>query len=89
MPEYEFRCEECGPFVQWISMKSITETIICPTCENEANRIYSPPGVILTSCTLRRRVKQSVIPKVVQREKANGQHYGHRHRTNRPWMVGH
>lgn len=100
MPQYEFLCQDCGPFVQWMSMSSITESIPCNTCENQANRMYTPPGVILTPYALRRRVEQSAVPKVVKREQGTHHHehshnnhlplrHGHHHTASRPWMSGH
>jgi putative FmdB family regulatory protein len=93
MPRYEFLCEECGPFEQWINMSSITEKVDCPTCDHQANRMYSPPGIILTSYALRRRVEQSAVPKVVKREHGkthdHGPGHSHQHTVNRPWMAGH
>lgn len=100
MPQYEFVCQNCGPFVQWMSMSSVKESIPCVTCDNPANRMYTPPGVILTPYALRRRVEQSAVPKVVRREQDAHHHGhshnhsshrqgGHHHTANRPWMAGH
>jgi putative FmdB family regulatory protein len=103
MPRYEYRCESCGPFIQWMSMSEVTETVACPDCEEMSYRAYSAPGLIMTSQALRQRIERGVEPKIVRKEKhsherGSCQHGGHshargsqpqQHAPKRPWMVGH
>lgn len=103
MPRYEYVCDSCGPFIQWMSMSEVTEQVVCPECEEMSNRAYSAPGLIFTSQALRQRIERGVEPKIVRKEShshegGSCQHGGHSHATSnhshqhapkRPWMVGH
>lgn len=103
MPRYEYICEECGPFILWMSMSEVTERVVCPDCEQMSKRMYSAPGLIFTSQALRQRIERGVEPKIVKKnehshEGSNCQHHGHthgkknqnhQHASKRPWMVGH
>lgn len=105
MPRYEYLCEECGPFIRWMSMSEVTDHVSCPDCEQSARRMYSAPGLIFTPQALRQRIERGVEPKVVRKnththEGGNCQNHSHshthgktshphRHAAQRPWMVGH
>lgn len=90
MPLYEFRCDTCGSFEQWRRLEQASEPMLCPTCEVVAKRIYSVAGLIMTPAVLRRRVEQSVEPKVVKRsDPKHSKSHDHNHHHGRPWMIGH
>lgn len=65
MPLYEFRCEKCGLFEEWRTMAEASNLIVCPTCQNVAKRIFSPPGVMLSS-SLRLR-QENPQPQIIKR----------------------
>jgi putative FmdB family regulatory protein len=92
MPTYEFRCATCGPFDQRRSLTEAGDPMTCPLCQQVAQRIYSTPGVILTSAAVRRRLDQSAEPMVVTRQASEEplsprtlQQSVH----SRPWQLGH
>ncbi|WNC12974.1 zinc ribbon domain-containing protein [Brevibacillus brevis] len=103
MPRYEYGCEECGPFIQWLKMSEVTDMAVCPECGQTSRRMYSACGLILTPQALRQRIERGAEPKIVRKERhaheggacqhqgpahGGGQH-SHRHSPKRPWMVGH
>ena len=45
MPLYEYECNKCGLFEQFISIKHYEHIIDCPTCDNDSHRKYSPPNI--------------------------------------------
>lgn len=40
MPTYEYKCEQCGTFEYWQSMKD-DPLATCPTCEGPVKRLIS------------------------------------------------
>ncbi|MBD1906616.1 zinc ribbon domain-containing protein [Funiculus sociatus GB2-A5] len=91
MPLYEFRCESCGVFEEWLKMSETLNPKLCPTCDRISKRVYSAPGLITTPSTLRRRVEQSAEPTIAKRSQAtepSSSKY-HNHHDARPWMIGH
>ncbi|AWX57271.1 MULTISPECIES: FmdB family zinc ribbon protein [Brevibacillus] len=103
MPRYDYMCEECGPFVQWLKISELTDSVACPDCQQLSKRMFSAPGLIMTPQALRQRIERGVEPKVVRKhshshEGAGCSHNhgsqaqrGHTHSRGgkRPWMVGH
>ena len=45
MAIYEYRCESDGPFEVTLPIGTAPMSIACPTCANEADRVYSTPMV--------------------------------------------
>jgi putative FmdB family regulatory protein len=66
MPLYEFCCETCGPFEYWRPMRESSDPMLCPSCHEEAQRIFSPPGLLLTAGSVRRRQERVAEPRVVR-----------------------
>lgn len=101
MPRYDYMCEECGPFVQWLKMSELTESVACPDCGLPSKRLYAAPGLIMTPQALRQRIERGVEPKTVRKQSLSHEgagcshgsrsHGGHTHSRGgkRPWMVGH
>ncbi|MET3291617.1 transcriptional regulator [Brevibacillus fluminis] len=101
MPRYEYLCEECGPFIRWMSMSEVTTHVGCPVCEQSARRMFSAPGLIMTPQAVRQRIERGVEPKIVKKDahahdgsSCHGHTHGkanhtHHHAAKRPWMVGH
>ncbi|MFS0920725.1 FmdB family zinc ribbon protein [Brevibacillus sp. 179-C 1.1 NHS] len=101
MPRYDYLCEECGPFVQWLKMNELTDSVACPECQTQSKRLYAAPGLIMTPQALRQRIERGVEPKIVRKQSHSHEgagcshsshtHGGHTHSRSgkRPWMVGH
>lgn len=98
MPRYDFMCEECGPFVEWLKMSELTDSVACPVCQQPSKRLYAAPGLIMTPQALRQRIERGVEPKVVRKQSHSHEgsgcshsHGSHTHSRGgkRPWMVGH
>lgn len=89
MPLYEFRCEKCGLFEEWRTIAEVSNPIICPACQRVAKRIFSPPGVMLSS-SLRLR-QENPQPQIIKRhqeqEKIVPKYRSHN--NGRPWMISH
>ena len=70
MPNYEFLCEECGPFEERRSFAEAGDPMICPTCGEEARRIYSMPNTrrmpAALSSVMNRAEKSAHEPEVVR-----------------------
>ncbi len=94
MPIYEFLCRECGPFEQRRSFGEAGSSTRCPSCSEEARRIYSTPATRKMSTALSNamnRVEKSAHePEVVRRPEGgtlpgtryhpgHGGHHGHNH----------
>ncbi|MGI0489893.1 FmdB family zinc ribbon protein [Pantanalinema rosaneae CENA516] len=88
MPLYEFRCQTCGVFDQWRTMAECHQPATCPTCNQEAKRIISPPAVQLSGSFRLRQEKSE--PELVQRHVPEPKPSQPRsHTGGRPWMLGH
>ncbi len=71
VPIYEFLCRDCGSFEQWRSFAGAGGSMTCPSCGEEARRIYSMPATKNLSAALSNamnRVEKSTYePEVVRR----------------------
>lgn len=45
MPIYEFQCETCGAFDAVYRMTRVPQTCKCPSCAQEAQRLFSTAGL--------------------------------------------
>ena len=89
MPLYEFRCEKCGLFEEWRTIAEVSNPIICPDCQSVAKRIFSPPGVMLSSSLrLRQENSQPQIIKCSQEQEKTVPKYKS-YNNGRPWMISH
>lgn len=70
MPSYEFLCEGCGPFEQQRSFAEASNLMQCPSCGQEARRVYSMPATRKASTPLsnamRRAEKSAYEPGVAR-----------------------
>src|SRR5437868_1917594 len=47
MPNYDYKCEECGPFTAMQPMARFRDPCVCPECGAEAPRtLLSAPAII-------------------------------------------
>ncbi|MBO0781400.1 MAG: hypothetical protein J2P37_21485 [Ktedonobacteraceae bacterium] len=92
MPQYEFHCAHCGPFVCWRPLAEAHMPVTCPQCQAIAKRVYTAPGLIKTppalAHALYRAEKSAHEPDVVSRTQETPsptiyQSHG------RPWQLGH
>ncbi|CAA9435963.1 MAG: hypothetical protein AVDCRST_MAG78-2035 [uncultured Rubrobacteraceae bacterium] len=90
MPIYEFLCEDCGPFEQRRSFAEVGGPMRCPSCGEEARRVYSMPATknvpAALSSAMHRAEKSAHEPEVARQpvggEKyrpSHGGHHGHNH----------
>ncbi len=94
MPIYEFVCDRCGRFELRRSVTSAGAPARCPSCEAEAHRLYSAPGLTTTPASLRRRIERGPEPKVVTRPQSEpdtttGRKERRYQSPGRPWQVAH
>ncbi len=94
MPVYEFLCEDCGLFEQRRSFAEAGDSMTCPSCNEEARRIYSMPATknvpAALSNAMNRVEKSAHEPEVVRHpvggtlpgtryHPGHGGHHGHNH----------
>ncbi|MGE0683386.1 MAG: FmdB family zinc ribbon protein [Candidatus Binatia bacterium] len=92
MPIYEFCCETCGPFECWRPMRESNYPMLCSACHEAARRIFSPPGLLLTAHSSRRRQERAVEPRIVQRAPKAAPaavRTSRRQTGGRPWQLSH
>jgi putative FmdB family regulatory protein len=70
MPTYAYTCESCGPFDERRPMAQCSAPASCPSCDREARRVYTPPGLVRTpaalSRALNREARSAHKPEVVR-----------------------
>lgn len=86
MPLYDFKCDDCGAFEKWMRIAELEQLTVCPSCEQPARRVFSPPMVI-TSGTL--RVSSNPSPRLVERSQAPPPVPRNQAASGRPWMISH
>ncbi|WP_443071789.1 FmdB family zinc ribbon protein [Streptomyces sp. WMMC940] len=52
MATYEYLCSRCGPFDVKLAIGTAPTHHGCPVCTGTARRVYSSPGLALTSHTV-------------------------------------
>ena len=86
---YEFQCEKCGLFEEWRTMAEASNPMVCPSCQSAAKRIFSPPGIMLSSSLrLRQENPQPQLIKRTQDRETVAPKY-RSHTDGRPWMISH
>ena len=94
MPTYDFVCEGCGSFERKLSFAEAGGPAACPSCGEEAKRVYSMPNTRRMSVGLSKAMDRAEgsahEPEVVQRP-VGGTTSGkkHQHSQGRPWALGH
>lgn len=87
MPLYDYRCNECGDFEQWLQISDLDLPVYCSDCDQVANRLISAPNISLNSG---RFPIQSETPQVVTRkERSAPPPRVQEAKAGRPWMVSH
>ncbi len=86
MPLYEFRCHDCGVFDLWRSLAESSDPAQCPTCNQTASRIFSPPMLLSGSLRLKTESRE---PQLVKRDREPEQPKLKSCNDGRPWMVTH
>lgn len=91
MPLYEYRCDRCGEFEAWRSMKQYNAPMDCPECDRISTKIFSVPNINLNSGSLSAIARgKSTEPRLVkQQPKEPTKPRYQTSTTNRPWMVSH
>lgn len=89
MPLYEYRCQSCGDFEQWRSLAEVSTPMVCPTCDQVAQKIFSAPNLNLNSGNLRLKRGEIKEPKLVQKDLEPKQSRYKQSNCGRPWMISH
>lgn len=93
MPNYEFLCEGCGPFEERRSFAEAGDPVMCPSCGEEARRIYSMPSTrripTALSNAIDRAEKSAHQPEVVRHPAAGSALPGKSHRPSHGGHCGH
>ena len=91
MPVYVFICAVCGPFELVRPMAEASAAAACPSCGDEARRVFTPPGLALARRAVRRALeleeKSAHEPDVVTEKR--GRPLPHRHAPAPPWVLAH
>ena len=91
MPIYAFRCEDCGDFEVVRPVAAAADPAPCPSCSDEARRVFTPPGLQLLAQPMRRALdteeKSAHEPDVVTQKR--GRHMPHVHESSPPWVLSH
>jgi putative FmdB family regulatory protein len=45
MPTYEYRCKTCGEHLEVVQSFSDDPLTVCPNCEGELRKVFSPVGI--------------------------------------------
>jgi putative FmdB family regulatory protein len=45
MPTYEYRCKTCGEHLEVVQSFSDDALTVCPNCEGELRKVFSPVGI--------------------------------------------
>src|SRR5437588_12483870 len=45
MPTYEYRCKSCGEHLEVVQSFKDDPLTVCPTCEGELRKVFSPIGI--------------------------------------------
>ncbi|OCC03195.1 hypothetical protein BA190_19615 [Labrys sp. WJW] len=99
MPLYNYVCDDCGPFDEWVPMADAGKACACPTCSEPGQRDVAAPQLSLMNGTLRRALtrseKSGTEPKVVKKAHLAGCGCGickvgkKGPSTRHKWMIGH
>jgi putative FmdB family regulatory protein len=54
MPVYVFACRECGSFELARPMAEASSRALCPNCQCEARRVFTPPRLARLATPVRR-----------------------------------
>ena len=79
MPTYEYRCPDCADFDLVFEMRSVPDSVSCPTCACTARRRMSAPGISTASSAAFRLIddtKRSAHEPVVVNSPAPGRRSG-------------
>jgi putative FmdB family regulatory protein len=89
MPLYEYRCDRCGEFDAWRTIAELDASMHCPTCQDVAKRIFSPPNINLNVGSFQTRKGEAKEPKLVTREREPDKPRYQSQAGGRPWAISH
>ena|SRR5438876_2940817 len=47
MPTYEYACRDCGRHIEVVQRFTDKALTVCPNCEGELKKVFSPVGIVL------------------------------------------
>lgn len=90
MPNYTFRCENCGDFTLFLrSMEGNKGSADCPECGLEAKRVFMPPNLYSMPNALKSRIEKGMEPRRMTREELGTRMLPKKRSpvANRPWQA--
>lgn len=73
MPYYDYMCDDCGPFTEFVPMSAFDKPCDCPTCGGEAKRaLFRAPQLAMMSNTS--RVAHATNEKAAHEPKSTKKH---------------
>lgn len=87
MPQYTFKCNDCGEYDVWKSMSEDLARDRCPGCSSETYRVFTLFNVSQMDAKLVKKIDEGMMPKVVKREELPKGNIRKKEKNPRPWMV--
>jgi len=89
MPVYVFACRECGSFELARPMTEASSRALCPSCQCEARRVFTPPRLARLAAPTRRALETEEAsahePRVVSEKR--GRPMRRRQDPVPPWVL--
>jgi putative FmdB family regulatory protein len=89
VPVYVFACGECGSFELTRPMAEVSSWACCPTCQNEARRVFTPPRLARLATPVRKALETEEAsahePRVVTEKR--GRPLGQHRPPVPPWVM--
>ncbi|SDK90523.1 FmdB family zinc ribbon protein [Lacicoccus qingdaonensis] len=87
MPQYTFKCEQCGEYDVWKSMNDNLASDECPGCSGESSRVFTLFNVSRMDSKIVKRIDEGMKPKVVKRDQLPQSNIRKKETNPRPWMI--
>lgn len=89
MPVYVFACQECGSFELARPMAEASSRALCPGCQCEARRVFTPPRLARLATPVRRALDTEEAsahePRVVTEKRGRPMRRGRE--PTPPWVL--
>lgn len=89
MPVYVFACHECGSFELARPMAEASSRALCPSCQCEARRVFTPPRLARLATPMRRAMDTEEAsahePRVVTEKRGRPMRRGRE--PTPPWVL--
>jgi putative FmdB family regulatory protein len=89
MPLYDYRCDSCGEFEAWRAIAELNEPMHCPSCQEVAKRVFSPPNINLNVGSFSSQKGNAKEPTLIKRDREPEKPKHQTAQSGRPWMISH